>query len=187
VAVSEDLWAKVFCSYTKDQALTEKWLESVKSMGALEALRRARSLVEVKGRAPDAITLGFSPQVLVGALSLLEPGRKLVVLTSPEVVSGQGPARLSKLALTVFAELVELEVAPFAPSQELSPEDVIARLTQKLSEVKRRARLLDISGGTQLVPIAALRAGFSRFTYAYPNGRRLVFYEFETVSPGGGQ
>ena len=66
----------------------------------------------MSGRRPDAITLGFSPQVLVAALSLLKPGERLVVITSPEVVKGVGPGRLFKRAIDMFSSRLNVKVAP---------------------------------------------------------------------------
>mgnify|MGYP000200340577 CR=1 FL=1 len=140
----------------------------------------ARGLTEAVGERPNAITLGFSPQVLVGALALLPPGGKLLVITSPEVAAGVGPGALSKRALDFFSDRAELFVAPFAPSPDRKPADVLAELVEALEEAREAgAEVLDISGGTQLVPLAALRAGFKKLTYAYPTGRKLVFYCFE--------
>ena len=47
------------------------------------------------------------------------------------------------------------------------------------------AEVLDVSGGTQLVPLAAVRAGFRMLTYAYPTGRKLVFYPFKVPAMTG--
>ena len=178
-----DLWLAVFCSYTKDYSAIEEWLDELETLGPEEALRRARQLVRVSGRRPDAITLGFSPQVLVAALSLLKPGERLVVITSPEVVKGVGPGRLSKRAIDMFSSRLNVKVAPFAPSLKHSPSEVLRALKTVMAEiVEAGARVLDVSGGTQLVPIAALEVGFEALTYAYPSGEALVFYEFK-ISP----
>ena len=178
-----DLWLAVFCSYTKDYSAIEEWLDELETLGPEEALRRAKQLVRVSGRRPDAITLGFSPQVLVAALSLLKPGERLVVITSPEVVKGVGPGRLSKRAIDMFSSRLNVKVAPFAPSPEHSPSEVLRALRTVMAEiVEAGARVLDVSGGTQLIPIAALEIGFEALTYAYPSGEALVFYEFK-ISP----
>jgi len=176
----KDIWLKVFCSYTKDRSDVKAWLDEVEALGQERAIEVARKLTEARGRPPDAITLGFSPQVLVGALALLPPGRRLYVITSPEVAAGKGPGALSKRALDLFADQVELLVAPFAPSQEKMPSEVVEALAEALRRVRQAgAEVLDVSGGTQLVPLAAVRAGFRMLTYAYPTGQKLVFYPFE--------
>jgi len=178
-----DSWLAVFCSYTKDYSAIEEWLDELETLGPEEALRRARQLVRVSGRRPDAITLGFSPQVLVAALSLLKPGEKLVVITSPEVVEGVGPGKLSKRAIDMFSSRLNVKVAPFAPSPKHGPSEVLRTLRTAMAEVvEAGARVLDVSGGTQLVPVAALKVGFEALTYAYPSGEALVFYEFK-ISP----
>jgi len=168
----ERLWRSAFCSYTKDHKSIEAWLELVER-GPDEALKAASKFIEARVM-PDAITLGFSPQVLIGALALRE---HLTVVTSPEVERGLGPASLSKRALDIYADRVELVIAPFAPSPQLGPEEVLRKLADALSNLRAKGiRVLDISGGTQLVPIAAIKAGFDELSYAYPDGEKLIFY-----------
>lgn len=166
-----DLWLSVFCSYTKDYSAVERWLETLTK----DSLKVARRYVRAE-TAPDAITLGFSPQVLVAALSL-KP--KITVITSPEVVDGRGPAALSHKALRLFEDLIELVIAPFAPSTKVGVPEVLSTLQSTLSRLKHSHEVLDISGGTQLVPLAAFKAGFRRFTYMYPTGKGVVFHEFD--------
>jgi len=176
--MNEALWIRVFCSYTRDYVAIGEWLLDVEEMGPEETIRQAKKLVETRGRPPDAITLGFSPQVLVAALALRGP--PLVVVTSPEVKLGKkSMALLSHNALKIFRDYVDLVVAPLTPSGPMGPEDIIMNLADVLSGVRARgAKILDVSGGPQLVPIAALRAGFRHLTYAYPTGQKVVFYEF---------
>ena len=170
-----DLWKKIYCSYTKDYSELKRWVDLISEdpNGSLEI---ARKLTRAYGNPPDVITLGFSPQVLVGALSLK---KEIIVITSPEVEKGEGPGALSKALLDLFRDRVQLKIAPFAPSPSISPDDVINELVKVFREVSNRgAKLLDVSGGTQLVPIAAIKAGFKSLSYAYPDGEMLSFYEF---------
>ena len=184
--MERDLWLAVFCSYTKDYSAIDEWIGGLEALGPEEALRRAKQFVRVSGRRPDAITLGFSPQVLVAALSLLKPEERLVVITSPEVVRGVGPGRFSKRAIDMFSGRLSIKVAPFAPSPKHGPSEVLRALRTVMAEVvEAGARVLDVSGGTQLVPVAALEAGFEALTYAYPSGEALVFYELK-ISPRPG-
>jgi len=167
-----ELWRAVFCSYTKDCSAIEAWLKRVEE-DPDRALKIARSLVEARV-VPDAITLGFSPQVLVGALALKG---HLIVVTSPEVERGIGPASLSRRALNIYEDRVDLVIAPFAPSVQLGPREVLRELAEALSGLRARgAKVLDVSGGTQLVPIAAIMAGFEELSYAYPDGEKLIFH-----------
>ena len=162
-----DLWESVFLSYQRDPRLLERWVDEV--LSDLEAsLSRASSLVRVEER-PDSMTLGFGPQVLVALVSVSEG--PIRVVTSPEVYGGTAPpARVSHRLLRAMEDegLVDVEVAPMVPAPDLPPADVV----MELEEVMRRigARVLDISGGTQLVPIAAVRADIKTLTYTYPRG-----------------
>ncbi|MEM0191722.1 MAG: hypothetical protein QXJ48_01060 [Candidatus Korarchaeum sp.] len=175
-----ELWKEVFCSYTKDLSRIREWADSVfKSPD--ESLEIARKLTRAYGRFPDAITLGFSPQVLVGALALRD---NIIAVTSPEVWRGEGQGALSKALLDAFSDRVRVELAPFAPSSATPPDEVIRGLREVFGKLKEEGvKLLDISGGTQLVPIAAILAGFRSFSYAYPDGNFLSFYEFEIGGP----
>ena len=166
-----NLWRSVFCSYTKDYSAIKRWLDSL-TPASLEVARRYVRAEAV----PDAITLGFSPQILIAALSL-KP--KITVVTSPQVVQGEGPAALSHRALKLFEDRVSVVVAPFAPSIDIDVLAVLSSLESAFSKLRANHEVLDISGGTQLVPIAALKAGFKRFTYMYPTGDGVVFYGFE--------
>jgi len=176
------LWRFVFCSYTKDYSAIEAWLRQVEESPE-RALEVAKSLVEAKVM-PDAITLGFSPQVLVGALALKG---HLTVVTSPEVERGIGPASLSKRILNIYEDRVDLVIAPFAPSAQLGPEEVLKELAEALSDLRAKgAKVLDVSGGTQLVPIAAIMAGFEELSYAYPDGKKLIFHGPIKMARGSG-
>ncbi|RLG46230.1 MAG: hypothetical protein DRO06_04750 [Thermoproteota archaeon] len=162
-----DLWREVFLSYQRDPRLLREWAEEV--AGDLDgALRRASSLVEAEER-PDSMTLGFGPQVLVALASISEGG--LRVITSPEVYEGTVPPTETSHRLLKLMEregLVAAEVATMVPGPDLPPADVVLELEEVMSRIG--ARVLDVSGGTQLVPIAAVRAGIETLTYTYPHG-----------------
>lgn len=173
-----DLWLRVFCSYMKDYAAIEEWLGEVERLGLDEALKVAGELVEARGPTPQAITLGFSPQILIASLAL---NPRVIVVTSPEVLEGKEPAQLSHKALSLLKErVVEVYSAPFAPSQSTGPGQVIEELASLFGMLRSRGvEVLDISGGTQLVPIAAVKAGVKKLTYAYPTGKKLIFHELK--------
>ncbi len=168
-----DLWKYVFTSYVKDYTILEKWVEELEKLGPEAALEKARQFVLESELVPDVITLGFSPQVLVGALAAKRG--KLIVITSPEVKQGRiRSAQLSHRILTLFKDYIEkVIVVDFVPKGD------VGTFMEKLIGVFRelpKDTILDISGGTQLVAIAAVLAGKSMLTYSYPTDQGLKFY-----------
>ena len=168
-----EIWFKVFTRYQKDPALIGEWVRLIKE-DVRAALATARELV-IAEAAPDALLLGFSPQILFAVASVSEGG--LDVITSPEVRDGSiPPARFSHEVLELLrAEGVVRGVVtvPMAPSPSLRPQEVVARVREAVESVS--PRVLDISGGTQL---AALGAAESRagLTYTYPLGDRVGIF-----------
>mgnify|MGYP000424441259 CR=1 FL=1 len=131
------------------------------------------------GVVPEVVVLGFSPQPLVAVLSL--SGRVDYVVTSPEVVLGNvSAARFSHRILGIYKSRIgEVIEAPMAPTQSIPPLVVLEKLGKAFSKVKNR--VVDISGGTQLAAIAAVKSGIEKLTYTYPNGEKLVIYPITTV------
>lgn len=167
-----DLRKEVFLSYQRDPRLLEAWIDEVISNLGI-SLKKASSLVEVEER-PDSMTLGFGPQVLLALASISEG--VLRVITSPEVYGGSiPPARSShRLLRALEAEgLVEVRVAPMVPAPGLPHAEIVLGLKRVIRGL--RAKTLDISGETQLVPIAAARSGVGALTYTYPRGGRCGF------------
>ena len=184
----EGIWKKAFCEYTKDPRVIGELVEYVEKRGVERAVEEASRLVMVEKLTPDAVTLGFSPQVLIAATAAkLATGKepRVYVVTSPEVAEGRiPPAQHSHRLLTLFqqAGLIEkLLVAPMAPSPSVKPPTLIERLTGTLKSLREEGvQVLDISGGTQLVPLAAIRAGIKALTYTYPEGTHVTIYTLET-------
>ena len=168
----------MFCNYTKEKKKIKKWVVEIEQSDAETVLEYADKYVYGKVF-PEAITLGFSPQILIASLC---KRRSLTVITSSEVLNGSIRAAIpSHRVLMHFKDYVKIYEAPFAPSSMFSPSKLINRLAEILIKLRTVDNLsvLDISGGTQLVPLAALKAGYKCFTYAYPNGRRIVFHEIK--------
>jgi len=182
-----ELWRRAFCTYTKEPGVLQAWVEHVERVGPEKAVEKAVRYIRVYGDAPDGVMLGFSPQVLLAAAAVQRmQGREaaLVVVTSPEVVAGSvKAAELSHRVLVLFREsglVKSLYTSIMAPSREVSVDRVLSELTGALLGARGEGvRVLDISGGTQLVPVAAIRAGLRRLTYTYPDGEYVVVYGFE--------
>lgn len=186
------VWYEAFCTYNKDPSAIARFIEYVEKIGVEKAIDEATQYIKLYGEPPDGVTLGFSPQVLVAAsaarrLRGLHPG--LHVVTSPEVYDGlTKAAEFSHRVLNIFGEqglVRELYVAHMSPTSNISVELVVRELVEVLSKARSNGvTVLDISGGTQLVPIAAVKAGFGKLTYTYPDGKYVVIYEFNVlVSP----
>lgn len=131
------------------------------------------------------MTLGFSPQPLVAALAArlsrgLEP--RVTVVTSPEVAESRVPAaRLSGRVLSAFREaglVAEVRVAPMAPGPGTPPRAVMESLVEAFRALGGRG-VVDISGGTQLAAIAAVKSGLRRLSYTYPVGDHVEIHVFE--------
>ena len=182
-----DMWRDVFCRYIKDPRLLSKFVEYVESVGVEKALREASRYIVVKGFVPNGLTLGFSPQIIVAVASArlvndLDP--KLHIITSPEVAEGSvDAAEHSNKMLTLFREqglVKSLRVVRMSPSLERGVDEVLNEMTNAFREaLSEGLEVLDISGGTQLVPIAAMRAGIRRMSYTYPDGSHMVIHSFE--------
>jgi len=186
--VSEaELWRRAFCTYTKEPGVLQAWVEHVERVGPERAVEEAVRHIRAYGDAPDGVTLGFSPQVLVAAATVRRmQGREaaLVVVTSPEVLAcSVKAAELSHRVLALFREsglVKSLYTSLMAPSRDVSVDRVLSELTGALLRARSDGvRVLDISGGTQLVPVVAMRAGLRRLTYTYPDGEYVVVYGFE--------
>jgi len=185
--VNAEIWREAFCTYTKDPSAIARFVEYVEKTGVEKAVEEAAQYIKLYGTAPDGITLGFTPQVLVAASAArkmqgLDP--KLYVITSPEVHEGLvKAAEFSHKMLKVFQEqglVRKLYISHMSPTSEVSADQVVKELVKALSEARASGvAVLDISGGTQLVPIAAVKAGFRKLTYTYPDGKYVVIYEFE--------
>lgn len=183
----DGLWARVFCKYNKNPVDVARWVAEVES-NPQAAVEKARPAVEVEGgRPPDAVTLGFSPQILVSAVAArlnhgLDPA--VAVITSPEVHRGTlQQAMLSNRTLRALREagLVSAVLeARMAPAPGVPPVKVL----EELRSAFRRANamglsgIVDVSGGTQLVPIAALQESIRTLSYTYPEGERVAIYTF---------
>ncbi len=167
--VEQGIWFKVFTVYQKDPRLLSEWVEVVRS-DVEQALEVARGLTEAEA-VPDAVTLGFSPQILLAAAAVRYP-RGLSVVTSPEVAEGSvPPARFSHELLKALSEtgfISDVLVVPMAPKPTLPPPRVVAEVREVIESISPKA--LDISGGTQLVAIAAAESG-AALTYTYPLGK----------------
>ncbi len=170
----DDLWFKVFTVYQKDPNLLDKWVEMITS-DPIKALEIARRYVVDEIR-PNALTLGFSPQVLVAILSINYP-KPVIVVTSPEVLHGVIPAaKHSYLILNIYREkglIGEIYEVPMAPTKEYPPSKVVLDAYNILSKLD--VEVIDISGGTQLIAIAATRTG-KKLSYTYPLGDRVKIY-----------
>ena len=168
------IWFKVFTIYQKDPRLLGEWINIIRK-DPVKALETARRLVDAEV-VPDTLTLGFSPQILVAILSINYPG-KVKVITSPEVVNGSIPAaKHSSEALKIFEEIgliEEIITTSMTPAPNRSPREVLDGIRNAV----RRAnpRIIDISGGTQLVALAVAgeKLGIS---YTYPEGRIVRIY-----------
>jgi hypothetical protein len=185
--VCSGIWGKVFCNYTRDPRLLGEWIDYIRRVGAARAISEAAQMVNVEGFVADAITLGFGPQVLVAAAAArVKAGLKpsLYVITSPEVVEGRiEPAKYSHMLLKMFESegLIEkLHIVPMAPNNKLTASNVVNQLLEVFNLLRSSGiRVLDVSGGTQLVPLAALKAGIRKFTYTYPVGDSVIIYGLE--------
>jgi len=187
IFLSAEIWREAFCTYTKDPSTIARFVEYVEKTGVEKVVEEAVRYINLYGAAPDGVTLGFSPQVLIAisaARKMQSLSPKLYVITSPEVHGGLvKAAEFSHKMLKIFQEqgLVEkLYVTHMSPTSEISAEWVVRELVKTLQEAHANGvAVLDVSGGTQLVPIAAVKAGFRRLTYTYPDGKYVVIYEFE--------
>ena len=167
------IWFKVFTVYQKDPRLLSEWVSELK-MDIHRALGIAKYLVEYDV-VPEALILGFTPQVLVAICAV--NSKPITIVTSPEVTSGTPPARYSYEVLEILREhgLIEkVIVTPLAPSETLTPVDIVNKLYKTLEEID--AETLDISGGTQLAAIAAMKTN-KKITYTYPLGRKIKIYK----------
>ncbi len=183
----EGIWKKAFCEYTKDPRVLQEFVEYIEARGVEKAVEEASRLIVVDRLVPDAITLGFSPQVLIAAAASrlvkgFEP--RIYVVTSPEVVEGKiPPSKQSHRVLTLFQEaglVKKLLVSPMAPSPSTKPPLIIEKLTGLLRSLHSEGvEVLDVSGGTQLVPLAAVKAGIKALTYTYPEGDHVTVYTLE--------
>jgi len=173
-----EVWGRVYTVYSKDYSLLEEFvvLALRDPEGFLECARKYTLALNV---VPEVVVLGFSPQPLVAVLSLR--GRVDYVVTSPEVVLGNvSAARFSHRILGIYKPRIgEVIEAPMAPTQSIPPLVVLEKLGKAFSKVKNR--VVDISGGTQLAAIAAVKSGIEKLTYTYPNGEKLVIYPITTV------
>lgn len=172
--MEENIWLKAFTVYQKDPSILRKWIELLKKDFHI-ALNIAKEYIDYEV-IPDALILGFSPQVLVAILAVNYP-KSITVITSPEVASGDiSAARFSNdvLNLAKKAGLIkEIIVEPLAPSNSISPADIIRRISNDIASID--ASIIDISGGTQLAAIAIARTG-KKLSYTYPLGDRIKIY-----------
>ena len=162
----------------KDYSLLEKWVSEIELSDIDVVLSLAKKLTEAINGTPDALTLGFSPQILVGIVALNDGN--VTVISSPEVIKGLiPPARFSYRILSYIKEHFDIKIkeASFAPNNSISVEDIVKNLTNIFSSLN--IQMLDISGGTQLVPIAAIKAKIKKISYSYPDGEKLKIFSFE--------
>ena len=185
-----ELWKKAFLEYTRNQEVVSKWVNLALSQTIRRTVETAVDLVEVEQYPPDAVTLGFSPQVLIAALAArLKKGLppSITVVTSPEVERGEPRVAYNShliLEAALKEGLVEnLVITNMSPKPSLPPDKVIGEATSKLAKLKENnVGIVDISGGTQLIPLALIKAGITSMTYTYPNGEKTIIYYFK-VNP----
>lgn len=170
-----DIWLKAYTIYQKDPKILEEFVKYLEH-DRERALREARSYTKALTDPPKAVTLGFSPQPLLAVLAL-NPGEKIFVITSPEVANAvTPPAHYSHKVLNIYRDRVVLFTTLMAPTLEQPPNAVLSSLIEAFCSIKEKATPLDISGGTQLAAIAAVKAGVRQLTYSYPQLNKLVIY-----------
>ncbi len=170
-----NIWFKAYTIYQKDPKVLDKWIKIVEE-NPIKALITAKELTTAE-IIPDALTLGFSPQILIAILAVNYPN-PVKVITSPEVAQGTHPvAKYSHQTLTIYKEIglvKHIETTPMAPTNQLAPKQVIEEIKKALK--KLNPKIIDISGGTQLVAIAIAQTK-TQLTYTYPNGRQVKVYK----------
>ena len=170
----DQIWFKAYTVYQKDPRILDEWLKVVEE-DPIKALETARKLT-VAEVIPDTLTLGFSPQILVAILAVNYPS-PVNVITSPEVAQGTYPAaRHSYKTLKVYSEvglISQITITPMTPTEQFTPKQVIEEVKRTIEKI--RPQILDISGGTQLVAIAAVQAKI-KLTYTYPQGKQVKIY-----------
>ena len=175
MASIDEIWFKAYTVYQKDPKILDKWLQTI-VRNPIKALEIAKELT-VAETIPDTLTLGFSPQILVAILAVNYPN-PVKVITSPEVAQGTHlAARYSHQTLTIYKEIglvKRIETTPMAPTNQLAPKQVIEEIKKALK--KLNPKIIDISGGTQLVAIAIAQTEI-QLTYTYPNGKQVKIYK----------
>lgn len=171
----DPVWFKAYTVYQKDPRVLDEWLKVVEE-NPVKALEMARKLT-VAEVVPDTLTLGFSPQILVAVLAVNYPN-PVKVITSPEVAQGaHSAAKYSYRVLRIYSEvelISQIAVTPMAPTRQFTPRQVVEEVKKAIENVS--PRILDISGGTQLVAIAAMQSK-TRLAYTYPQGKQVRIYE----------
>lgn len=172
-----NIWFKVFTIYQKDPRFLSEWVSLLKK-DVYRAIKTARRFVEFDV-VPEAVVLGFSPQILVAITAVNYP-KPVLVLTSPEVAYCRvSQAKYSHEVLKLMEDnglVKEVIVELLAPSNKASPVEIVRKLLRVMEKIN--ATTIDISGGTQLVAIAASKTN-KKLTYTYPLGTKVKIYELK--------